>query len=231
MIRQIRTRVAAPVVVLACVAMLAGAPASAQTPEAEDEQVIYYIGALLGRQASSLFLVREAERELIKRGFADALDEKTIEIDEKAMQGRLQTLQRDRQAEATSLEKEAAATFVAEAATREGAVRSDSGLVYLETTAGDGASPTPTDNVKVHYHGTLRDGSVFDSSVERGSPHDFKLNRVIPCWTEALQLMKAGGKASIVCPPDIAYGDRGAPPTIPGGAALNFEVELIEVSE
>ena len=87
----------------------------------------------------------------------------------------------------------------------------------------------PTDTVKVHYHGTLRDGSVFDSSVDRGTPAQFSLNRVIPCWTEGVGMMKVGGKSKLVCPSVIAYGERGAPPKIPGNAALTFEVELIEI--
>ncbi|MHC4507030.1 MAG: FKBP-type peptidyl-prolyl cis-trans isomerase, partial [Planctomycetota bacterium] len=91
-------------------------------------------------------------------------------------------------------------------------------------------APSAADRVKVHYHGTLRDGTVFDSSVDRGTPAEFALNRVIPCWTEALQLMKPGGKAVLVCPADIAYGDRGAGKIKPG-AALRFDVELIEVQQ
>ena len=229
MIRQIRTAVAAPAILLVCVALVVGAPAQAQMPETEDEQVLYYIGALLARQASSMFLVREDERDLIKRGFADALDEKAIEIDERAMQAKLQTLQRDRQAEATSLEKEAAATFVAEAATREGAVRSDTGLVYVETLAGTGASPKPTDTVKVHYHGSLRDGTVFDSSVERGQPATFPVNGVIQGWVEALQLMSVGSKWRLFIPSDLAYGEQGAGQLIGPGATLVFEVELLEI--
>ena len=83
--------------------------------------------------------------------------------------------------------------------------------------------------MEVHYHGTFPDGSVFDSSVERGQPARFPLNRVIKCWTEGLQLMKVGGKAQLVCPPDIAYGKRGAPPRIPPDTTLNFEVELLGI--
>ena len=85
------------------------------------------------------------------------------------------------------------------------------------------------EKVAVHYHGTLPDGTVFDSSVDRGEPATFPLNRVIPCWTEGVGKMKVGGKARLVCPPDSAYGDRGAPPRIPPGTALVFEVELIEI--
>ena len=88
-----------------------------------------------------------------------------------------------------------------------------------------------TDVVSVHYHGTLPDGKVFDSSVQRGQPAEFPLNQVIPCWTEGVQKMKVGGKARLVCPSTIAYGDQGRPPVIPGGATLVFEVELLEVAK
>lgn len=105
----------------------------------------------------------------------------------------------------------------------------ESGLEITHLVEGEGASPTATDVVLVHYHGTFPDGKVFDSSVDRGSPARFPLNRVIPCWTEGVQMMKVGGKAKLVCPPQIAYGARGAPPRIPANATLHFEVELLEI--
>ncbi len=110
-----------------------------------------------------------------------------------------------------------------------GGEASESGLVITHLEEGTGASPAATDVVVVHYHGTFPDGKVFDSSVERGQPARFGLNRVIPCWTEGVQQMKVGGKAKLVCPPEIAYGPRGAPPRIPPDATLHFEVELIEI--
>jgi len=94
---------------------------------------------------------------------------------------------------------------------------------------GTGASPGPTDVVRVHYHGTLSDGSVFDSSVERGEPASFALDRVIRCWTDAFPHLKVGDKARLVCPPDSAYGARGSPPRIPPDATLYFEVELLGI--
>ncbi len=94
---------------------------------------------------------------------------------------------------------------------------------------GTGRSPTATSSVIVHYSGTLTDGTVFDSSIERGEPIAFPLDRVIPCWTQGLQQMKAGGKAKLVCPPEMAYGAEGRPGTIPPNSTLLFEVELLEV--
>lgn len=105
----------------------------------------------------------------------------------------------------------------------------DSGLQITHLVEGSGASPKPTDRVRVHYHGTFPDGTVFDSSVDRGQPAVFPLNRVIACWTEGLSLMKVGGKAKLVCPPEIAYGAGGFPPRIPPNATLHFEVELLAI--
>ena len=109
-------------------------------------------------------------------------------------------------------------------------IKLDSGLEITHLVEGTGESPGPRSRVLAHYHGTLPDGTVFDSSVERGKPNEFPLFRVIPCWTEGLQLMKVGGKAKLVCPPEIAYGARGAPGgKIPPNSTLHFEVELLEI--
>jgi FKBP-type peptidyl-prolyl cis-trans isomerase FkpA len=108
---------------------------------------------------------------------------------------------------------------------------SSTGLVYQSLKDGSGASPAASDVVKVHYRGTLTDGTEFDSSYKRGQPAEFPLNRVIKCWTEGVQKMKVGGKARLTCPPAIAYGERGTPGgPIPPNATLNFEVELLGIS-
>ena len=109
-------------------------------------------------------------------------------------------------------------------------VTTASGLVYTEKVAGSGVAPAASDTVRVHYVGRFPDGREFDSSVARGKPSEFPLDRVIKCWTEGLQLMKVGGKAHLVCPPSIAYGERGTPTgTIPPSATLHFEVELLAI--
>jgi FKBP-type peptidyl-prolyl cis-trans isomerase FkpA len=120
--------------------------------------------------------------------------------------------------------------LAAQAQTPAAAVTTASGLVYKSLKDGTGASPTAADRVKVHYRGTLPDGKEFDSSYARGTPAEFSLNRVIPCWTEGVQRMKVGGKASLTCPPAIAYGERGAGNVIPPNATLLFEVELLGIS-
>lgn len=118
--------------------------------------------------------------------------------------------------------------YLAEAAARGGALTTPSGLVYRELEPGSGPMPMASNTVSAHYRGTLVDGTEFDSSLG-GDPLEIPLTRVIPCWTEGLQLMRVGGKSELVCPAAIAYGEQGAPPDIPGGAALIFEVELLEI--
>jgi FKBP-type peptidyl-prolyl cis-trans isomerase FkpA/FKBP-type peptidyl-prolyl cis-trans isomerase FklB len=173
----------------------------------------------------------QAEKRVLQAGFADGIENRDPKVDTARYGRRAEQLFVRRNADLAKAESGAAEAFLAEAAAAEGAVRTDSGMVMVVLSPGEGPSPGPTDRVKVHYHGTLSDGTVFDSSVARGEPAVFPLNRVIPCWTEALQRMKAGGKSRITCPPDIAYGDQGAPPLIKPGAALAFDVELIEVLE
>lgn len=117
------------------------------------------------------------------------------------------------------------------AAAAAAAVTTPSGLVYTPVVEGKGASPTAADTVKVHYRGTLLDGREFDSSYSRNAPASFPLGRVIPCWTEGVQRMKVGGKAQLLCPPGIAYGERGAGNgAIPPNSTLRFEVELLEIN-
>jgi FKBP-type peptidyl-prolyl cis-trans isomerase FkpA len=168
-----------------------------------------------------------AEAEFIRRAIADALAGKpAVELDEWGP--KIQALVNERGARIVTREKEASAAYLAKAATGAGAVKTESGLVYTETAAGTGASPTAADRVKVHYRGTLINGTEFDSSYSRNEPAEFPLAGVIRCWTEGVQKMKVGGKARLLCPSDVAYGDRGNE-AIPGGAALIFEIELLEI--
>ena len=121
--------------------------------------------------------------------------------------------------------------MAAAAAQEKGAVVTPSGLVYRSLRDGSGASPTAADVVKVHYRGTLANGTEFDSSYKRNEPAQFPLSGVIPCWTEGVQRMKVGGKAKLVCPAAIAYGSRGAGGVVPPNATLQFEVELLEIAK
>lgn len=131
--------------------------------------------------------------------------------------------------ERTKMATEDPKTYLDKAAAEPGATRTTSGLIYRELTPGAGPSPKATDTVKVHYRGTLVDGTVFDSSYDRNEPAEFPLNQVIRCWTEGVQKMKVGGKSRLVCPASIGYGERGSPPEIPGGATLVFEIELLGI--
>ncbi len=206
----------------------AEAPAQELTLQSEDEKTIYAIGLALAGNLAALGL-SEQELEILQLGLSDGVQDAEPKVKLTEYQPKIRDLQKRRVAELTSGEKQAAAAFLDEEAAKPGAVRTDSGLVYIEKEPGEGESPAATDTVRVHYHGTLRDGKVFDSSVDRGAPFVTKLSGVIPCWTEGIQRMKPGGKARLVCPSDIAYRDRGAPPHIKPGAALAFDVELIDV--
>jgi FKBP-type peptidyl-prolyl cis-trans isomerase FkpA len=104
-----------------------------------------------------------------------------------------------------------------------------SGVTIVHTTVGTGAAPQASNTVRVHYRGTLANGQEFDSSYKRNAPASFPLGRVIPCWTEGLQKIKVGGKATLTCPPATAYGDRGAGGVVPPKATLTFEVELLAI--
>ena len=119
--------------------------------------------------------------------------------------------------------------YLEQAAATKGAVKTASGAVVIMLKNGTGARPTRSSTVRVHYTGKLIDGKVFDSSVQRGQPATFPLGGVIPCWTEGVQKIKAGGKARLVCPPETAYGAGGAPPAVPPNAVLDFEVELLSI--
>ena len=131
----------------------------------------------------------------------------------------------------SGVEKEKGSKFITGyLAKHKNAIKTKSGLVYEMITEGKGKSPTATDTVEVHYQGALIDGTVFDSSIERKQKISFPLNRVIPGWTEGLQKVKEGGKIKLIIPSDLAYGDAGSPPKIPGGATLVFEVELFKVN-
>ena len=202
--------------------------ALAKAPKTEDEKTLYFIGMVISSQPPFSTLKPE-EINMVAQGLKDSLAGETVEIDATEYGQKVQTFVQSRMEEQIAEQKKSGEAYLTKMTAADGAKKSESGLIYIENAAGEGDSPKPTDTVKVHYHGTLSDGTVFDSSVERGQPAEFPLNRVIPCWTEGVAMMKPGGKAQLVCPADIAYGDRGAPPTIPGGATLTFEVELLEV--
>jgi len=172
--------------------------------------------------------ISENELDILILGVRDAAAGSTLAVEQQEGANLVRAMVEQRQALAAKVELDSAADFLAAEAGKKGAKTTESGLIYTELRAGKGEHPSTTDKVRVHYHGTLRDGTVFDSSVDRGKPSEFPLNRVIACWTEGVAMMKEGGKARLVCPAEIAYGNR-ATGRIPAGAALAFEVELIEI--
>jgi len=205
----------------------ASAPKAQPVAEMTDDQKTIYALGLLVQRSLKTFDFDAAELEVLKRAITEAAaGTPALSIDEWGP--RVQPFAQARGQRVAEKEKVASATYLTTAAAATGAVRTDSGLVYTELVAGTGQAPAATDVVRVHYRGTLRDGTEFDSSYARNEPTEFPLDRVIPCWTQGVQRMKVGGKARLVCPADLAYGDNGNQ-DIPGGAALVFEVELLAV--
>lgn len=232
---MISERNAAALVVAAALlaAGCAEKPAEAQAETLTEEQKAIYafgnaVGQQIGSQTKQIRLTPE-EIAVFSQGFNDALLDKKPVVEIAAYEQQFQDFAKARLEAGAAEAKVKGEEFLAAAAKEEGAVTTGSGLVFRTLTPGTGPSPTAEDTVKVHYHGTLPDGKVFDSSVERGQPAEFALNRVIPCWTEGVQRMKVGEKAKLVCPAAIAYGDRGAGGDIPPGATLVFEVDLLGI--
>lgn len=201
---------------------------NASNPQTEEQKTLYALGLSIGRSIS-VFDMTPEELEYVKAGITTQVKGDKSPVDMETYGPKLQELARSRSTRKAEKEKETSKKFLEDAAKESGAQKTESGLVYKELTAGSGESPKASDIVKVHYKGTLTNGTEFDSSYKRGEPTQFPLQGVIKCWTEGVQKMKVGGKAKLTCPSDIAYGDRGAPPNIPGGAALVFEVELLEI--
>jgi FKBP-type peptidyl-prolyl cis-trans isomerase FkpA len=215
--------------IIAILVTLLAIPAfAADVPKTEEEKTCYAIGLIVAQQLTP-FNLTPAELELVKQGITDSVTGKKPLVDAEAYNPKVQALVNARRnAQGDKLAAEAK-VFVEKAAKEKGAVKTASGLIYLAKKEGSGSNPAASDKVKVHYSGALVNGIVFDSSYKRGQPAEFALNGVIKCWTEGMQMMKPGGKARLICPPDIAYGERGAGGLIPPKATLVFDVELLEV--
>jgi FKBP-type peptidyl-prolyl cis-trans isomerase FkpA len=208
--------------------LLLAMPAGAVQPQTEDQKTLYALGVHMTRQLA-VFNLSAEEYEFVKEGIADAAAGKKLIAEPEAYGQSLNALAQARVEATAQKQKELAQPYLEKAAAEKGAQKTATGLIYQEIKAGKGAQPKAVDTVKVHYVGTLIDGKEFDSSVKRGEPVEFPLGQVIPCWTEGVAKMKVGGKARLVCPADLAYGDQGRPPIIPAGATLVFEVELLDV--
>jgi FKBP-type peptidyl-prolyl cis-trans isomerase FkpA len=195
----------------------------------DDSKTLYALGLILGRNVAG-FNLTASELDTVKAGMTDAALGKKPQVELETYGPKVNQLRNKRMSAKSEDEKKKGKAFEDKAATEAGAERTPSGLVFKSLGGGSGESPKNTDTVKVNYKGTLIDGTEFDSSYKRGQPAEFPLMGVIPCWTEGLQKMKTGEKARLVCPSNIAYGDQGRPPTIPGGATLVFEVELVGIT-
>ena len=212
-------------VILAAASLVA---AAGPEPTTEEQKTFYVLGLAVSQSLTPFNLSAE-ELEMVKSGLADGVLHEKPKADMQTYGPKLQELQQKRVSAADAEEKKVGQAFLDKAAAAQGATKTSSGLIITTLKPGTGESPKATDKVKVHYQGTLTDGTVFDSSIQRGEPVTFPLNGVIRCWTEGVQMMKVGGKSRLVCPADLAYGDRGAPPRIRPGATLVFEVELLEI--
>jgi FKBP-type peptidyl-prolyl cis-trans isomerase FkpA len=206
----------------------AAAKATAPALSTDEQKTVYALGLQMYRSLSQ-FDLSPAEVELVRRALGDAVAGKPA-VDLSEWGPKFQAFEHTRSARVAEKQKVVSNAYLAKAATQPGATKTESGLIYMDIQPGTGASPKASDSVKVNYRGMLVDGTEFDSSYKRNQPAQFPLNGVIRCWTEGVQKMKVGGKARLVCPSDIAYGDNGHPPVIPGGATLVFEIELLEIS-
>jgi FKBP-type peptidyl-prolyl cis-trans isomerase FkpA len=220
-----RTLIAAMLVALVLTPVARAADVKLDT---EDQKTLYALGLALSRNLASFNLTQD-ELAIVAAGLNDGLFAKEKKVDLDKYGQKIQELAQTRTHATAEKEKEASKPFLDKMAAEKGAKKLPSGVIYIEEKAGSGDVAKPTDKVKVHYTGKLTDGTVFDSSVERGQPATFPLNQVIKCWTEGVSQMKPGGKAKLVCPSEQAYGDRGAPPKIKPGSTLLFDVELLEI--
>ncbi|WP_311945361.1 FKBP-type peptidyl-prolyl cis-trans isomerase [Halomonas piscis] len=214
-------------------AALVAAPLALAAPDTDDERLAYSLGVTLGESMHAD--IEKLDIDTFTRGMRDVFEESELAMSEEEMAEALATFQQDamaeREAEAAELAEEnlrQGETFLADNAEREAVTVTESGLQYEVLESGDGETPDADDTVKVDYEGKLRDGTVFDSSIERGEPVSFKVNQVIEGWQEALQLMSEGDVWKLYIPADLAYGERGQGPIGPN-EVLTFRVNLLDV--
>jgi FKBP-type peptidyl-prolyl cis-trans isomerase FkpA len=233
--RAIRFAIAAAITLAAAVqvpqaAAAAKSPAAATptAPASDEDKTFYALGVLMSRNLAA-FDLSSAEVKLVEQGLTDGINHRPA-LDAEGYNTQLQTLQRTRLGVIDERQKAAGEAFLNKAAAEHGAQKTSTGMVFIPVLEGSGASPEHSDRVSVLYEGKLTDGTVFDSTAKHGGqPVALSLGGVIPCWTEALQLMKVGGKSRVVCPSSLAYGDRGAMPTILPGSTLEFSIQLVEI--
>lgn len=201
--------------------------------ETEIDSFSYALGMDLGNNLIAKKVDELINKKAIVKGLLDAINKKELEVKQQQARQLISVTFRKIQKEITEKEfgenRELGAKFLEENKNKEGVITTTSGLQYIIMRDGTGQKPTVNDKVKVHYHGTLIDGTVFDSSVDRGEPVTFPVNGVIKAWVEALQLMPVGSKFKLFIPQELAYGERQAGQIIKPFSALVFEVELLEI--
>ena len=223
---RVRGLATLPVLLFAVLASSARAEAPLDT---EHDRILFALGLRCANELRD-FALDDSEIDLVERGIRAALLGGEIPINANAYPRKIKALRGQRHPAAVARERELARGYVERASREAGAVRSDSGVLLFTLLQGTGPSPTDGDTIRVHFHGKLRDGTVFDSSVDRGEARQMKLGRMFPCWREGVKTMKGGGRSRLVCPPDTAWGDAGTP-RVPGGAALDIEIQLIAITK
>jgi len=215
---------------LALAALAASAAALAGEPElaTEEERTLYALG-VAAAAGFEVFRLSPTQFEVVKRGLGDALGGRPLLVDAAAYADKVKALASAREVETARARASIESAVADSYARREGAVRTPSGVVYISVREGSGPSPGPDDLVRIVYEGRLADDSVFDASSNRLGPVVVPLERSIRCWREGIGRMKVGGRARLVCPASTAYGDRGLPGVVPGGATLIFDVELVSI--
>lgn len=195
----------------------------------EDDKTLYSLGYSMGTSLKN-FALTPRELELVRRGETDSVSGANALVPIDTYRPKVQEMAKVRGKALADVQRQKDRPLLDQAAAAPQAEKLADGVIVQQLTSGSGPSPGPSDSVKVSYEGRLlSDGTIFDSSIQRGQPATFALRGVVKCWSEGLQKMKVGEKARIVCPSDTAYGDQGHSPKIPGGAALAFEVTLLEV--
>ena len=219
---------------VAAVYLLGSAAIAQDSLDNHDDRQSYALGMVFGQQISSSLAQATANinTELLLRAMSDVINQKETLMSIDELQAFLEEEQQKQIEAAQAIAEESKATgeaFLAEYAKGEGIQKTDSGILYEVLTEGDGEQPALTDTVKVHYRGTLKDGTEFDSSYARGNPAEFPVNGVIQGWQEIVPMMKVGSKWKVAIPSDLAYGERGAGANIGPNEPLVFEIELLEI--
>ena len=217
---------AAALVCFAGAAALAEAPA----PKADKDKVLYELGVQMSSGIQT-FDLSESEFKIVMGGLVDGYHRRSDVSEAATYEPQMQALRSARMDIITQREKDAGRAYLNKMASTSGAITTPSGLLYIPRSSGTGPNPARNDQVQITYIGRLVNGAVFDSSKERGGPSTISLGLVMPCLSEALQRMQVGGKSRIVCPSEIAYGDRGSLPKILPGATLEFDLKLLAITD